>query len=82
MEFRYECRVKLFFGEADEAKGTLNALLPDLKLGHNRRSETSIKVNKAVLSLYIRARDAVALRASVNSCLKLIGLVQKTLEVG
>ncbi len=81
MRFKYSCKVRLFFKGKDEALTALNSLLPDLNSSHNRRSETKIKVNKAVLSLNITALDAVALRASLNSCLKLIGLVQKIAEV-
>lgn len=69
------------FNTGDEAANALNALLPDLKSNHNKRSKTKIKVNKAILSLNISALDAVALRASLNSCLKLIRAAKKVMEV-
>ena len=78
---KYKCMLKLFF-ESDKLAGLArDAVNPELSLVRHRRSETKIKVNKGVLSLNIIALDAVAMRASLNSVLKLIGLVQKTLEV-
>ena len=81
MKPKYNCTARLFFASEEGAFTALNALLPELDSAHNRRSETKIKVNKSVLSMDVIALDAVALRASLNSCLKLIGLVQKILEV-
>jgi tRNA threonylcarbamoyladenosine modification (KEOPS) complex Pcc1 subunit len=76
---KYNCLVKLSLGET--AAIVAKSLKPELDSKHNKRSETKIKLNKGVLSLNIKALDAVALRASLNSNLKLIGLVQKVLEV-
>ena len=81
MSFKYNCGVKFFFESNEEALNAAKCIEPELNSQHNRRSETKIKVNKGVLSLNIKALDAVALRASVNSTLKLIGLIQKVLEV-
>ncbi len=79
MGFNYSCRLRLSFDSGKLAENAKNAVLPDLR--SHKRSETEIKVNKDVLALNIGAVDAVALRASVNSTLKLIGLVQKISEV-
>ncbi|MAG22274.1 MAG: hypothetical protein CL943_03150 [Candidatus Diapherotrites archaeon] len=81
MKAEYACSVKLHFDTTEQAENVMNAILPDLNSVRNHRSETEIKVNKAILILNIKAQDAVALRASMNGCLKLIGLVQKILEV-
>ena len=79
MPEKYNCLVKLSIGE--NAAFAAESIKPELDSRHNKRSETKIKLNKGVLSLNIKALDAVALRASLNSSLKLIGLVQKVLEV-
>lgn len=73
--------LKLFFEKPEKADIALKAVLPEIDSKHNLRSSTKIKVNKCVLSLNIKAMDATALRASLNSALKLIGLTQKIAEV-
>ncbi len=81
MGFKYGCKVRLFFEPAGRADIALKAIKPELDSNRHNRSETKIKINKGVLSLNIKALDAVALRASLNSSLKLIGLVEKIMEV-
>lgn len=81
MKSKYECRVKLHFAKSGEALAAKDAVQHELDTARNLRSITGIKVNKDILSLNINAHDAVALRASLNSALKLIGLVQKIWEV-
>jgi len=78
----YACSVKLFYGNELAAKAAGNAIIPDLDSNHKKRSKIKVKVNKGILALNISASDPVALRASLNGSLKLIGLVQRVLEVG
>ena len=81
MDFNYKCGIELFFDSKKESLMVANSVLPDLNSSHYKRSKTKIKVNKNVLSLNIKASDPVALRASLNGCLKLISLAQKISEV-
>lgn len=57
------------------------ALAPELNAVHARRSTTSIGIKSTTLSVNIRALDASALRASLNSCLGSVIVSRNVLEV-
>jgi len=67
-------RLKLFFGSEKEAGIVFGSISPELHGSHERRSVTSMDINKNVISLKIDANDSTALKASLNSYMKLIAL--------
>jgi len=80
MEYPYSMKLTLELEDNSKAVNIEKALLPDLGRKDERRSKTTIKSNKNVLSVEIYAKDAVALRAAANSHLKLIALSHKILD--
>lgn len=64
-----------FSGEAT-AVAALRSLEPELGKAFEKRSKTSIKNNKNIVSLKITAEDEQALKASLYSYSRLIGLCQ------
>lgn len=81
MQFFLE--LELFFEREEFAKKVFMAIRPELlqELNEKRvRSISKIRVKNSVLKIKIEANDAVALRASFNSCLKPIALASDIIE--
>lgn len=72
--------LKLYFPSEKHASVAVKAIQPDLNAGHARRSTTSIGIKNRIISLDIRAQDAVAMRASLNSCMNSIILSKSVME--
>jgi len=70
----YSFSLMLFFSDNISAKIALNSLLPELRFWQRKRSQSEINVKKNVFSIKITAKDTTALKASLNSLIKLIGL--------
>ena len=70
----YSFSLMLFFPDNISAKIALNSLLPELRFWQRKRSQSKINVKKNVFSIKITAEDTTALKASLNSLIKLIGL--------
>lgn len=66
--------LKLEFPGQKTAKHIHDSLLVELGKGHERRSKTSVMVNNNILSLEIHSADKTAMKASINSYLKLIAM--------
>jgi len=74
-EFLFEAR--LFFPSEKEAEIALKAISVEKMSAVEKRSQTSMQTNKNFLTLKISAGDATALKASLNSYIKLISLVNE-----
>lgn len=70
----FECSLELEMELPSEENSRIveQAIAPEASLDYWERSTVGIKRNKKVLTLVIRARDATALRAVVNSFLRWI----------
>ncbi|MBU2260193.1 hypothetical protein KKC44_06365 [Patescibacteria group bacterium] len=65
----------MHFPSAGSARIVRNAILPEMHGKHEKRSTANMNINKNVLSLMVNAQDLTAMKASVNSYLKLVLLV-------
>lgn len=72
-----QARLEFLFPSIETAEHALQALEPDLNRKYEKRSQTVLKANKKVLSAHISASDEKALKASVQSLLKTVSLIQK-----
>lgn len=72
----YSLALMMHFPSLGLARSVRDAILPEMGGKHERRSEARMNINKNVLSLTVNARDLTALKASVNSHMKLIILAE------
>ncbi len=78
---KFDLSIKLSFPSEKKAEIAQRAVLPELNASHAKRSTTSISIKKTIISISIKADDAVALRAAINGCLNSIILASKMMEV-
>jgi len=78
---KFGLALKLHFPTEAQAKLVEKSVLPELNASHAKRSSTSLGIKNRIISINIKAQDAVALRASLNGCLNSIILVKEILEV-
>ena len=75
-------QLRLFFPTEKEAKIIFRSISPEFHGKHEKRARTAMDINKNVLSLQIDATDATALKASLNSYMKLIILGSNIINGG
>ena len=68
---------ELRFPDAIKARAAAKAVSPELRNSYEKRSKTSINANKNVVSLKVIASDESALKASMSSYSRLLGLCLK-----
>jgi len=66
--------IRLNFSSQKQLKIVLGALRPETETSSTPRSKVHMKIEDQSLILDFRARDTSALRASMNSYLRLIGV--------
>ena len=66
--------VRLKFSSKKQLKVVLHALKPETETSSTHRSKVYMTTEAQTLSLDFRAKDTSALRASINSYLRLIGV--------
>jgi tRNA threonylcarbamoyladenosine modification (KEOPS) complex Pcc1 subunit len=66
--------IRLNFSSEKQLKVVLGALRPETKTSATPRSKVHMKTEDQSLILEFRARDTSALRAAMNSYLRLIGV--------
>ena len=66
--------IRLNFSSEKQLKVVLQALRPETETSSTHRSKVHMKTEDQSLVLDFRARDTSALRASMNSYLRLIGV--------
>lgn len=66
--------VRLKFSSEKQLKIVLGALKPETETSATRRSKVHMKTEDERLVLEFRAKDTSALRAAINSYLRLIGV--------
>ena len=66
--------IRLNFSSAKQLKVVLEALRPEIETSVTSRSKVEMKAEGHGLILEFRARDTSALRAALNSYLRLIGV--------
>ena len=54
-----------------------DSLKPEIAMDIGQRAETSIKRNKEIIKIDISAPDVSSLRASINSLLRWMSMIQK-----
>ena len=69
--------VNIVFPSEKELKVVLHALEPETKLSSSSRSKVSLSTEGNKLILDLRAKDSSAMRAAVNSYLRLIDVAMK-----
>lgn len=69
--------IRLNFSSEKQLKVVLGALKPETETSATPRSKVHMKTEDQSLILEFRARDTSALRASMNSYLRLIGVAMK-----
>ena len=82
MERQFSLNLRLFFPDEKQAGMVFRSISPELHGKHEKRAATNMDINKNVLSLNINASDATALKASLNSYLKLIILSDNLIKGG
>lgn len=73
----YNLKLELFFEKPGNAEAVFLSLKPEVGLKHEKRSSTTMRLNKNVLLLNVNASDKKALKASLESYLKLAALAEK-----
>jgi len=66
--------IRLNFSSEKQLKAVLGALRPETETSSTPRSKVHMKTEAQSLILEFRAKDTSALRASMNSYLRLIGV--------
>ncbi|MEJ2271713.1 MAG: KEOPS complex subunit Pcc1 [Candidatus Bathyarchaeota archaeon] len=66
--------VRIDFSSKKALKVVLDSLRPETEISSTKRSEIQMRAEKQCLILEFRAKDTSALRASMNSYLRLIGV--------
>ena len=66
--------IRLNFSSEKQLKVVLQALKPETETSSTSRSEVHLKTEEQILILDFRATDTSALRAAMNSYLRLIGV--------
>ena len=66
--------VRLIFSSEKQLQAVLQALKPETETSSTSRSEVELKIENQSLILEFRAADTSALRAAMNSYLRLIGV--------
>jgi len=69
--------IRLNFSSEKQLEAVLGALRPETETSATPRSKVHMKTEDQSLILEFRARDTSALRASMNSYLRLIGVAMK-----
>ena len=69
-----QATVRLFFSSEKQLQVILQALKPEIETSSTRRSKVIMTAKGQGLVLDFMARDTSALRASINSYLRLIGV--------
>ena len=72
--------LEISFPDEKLPSSIIQSIKPDLGMQFERRSSSSINSYKNVLKLEINAKDAVAMKASFNSYIKLISLLSDIQE--
>jgi len=65
----------------NQAKDLLKAIKPEFKDTRFKRSSIKIASSKGKITFSIKADDATALSATVNSVIKLLTVYEKTIEL-
>jgi tRNA threonylcarbamoyladenosine modification (KEOPS) complex Pcc1 subunit len=78
---KFSLSLELHFLDGEKAVLVGNAVLPELKERHLKRSRVSLGIKKGIISININSQDAVAMRASLNGCLNSIILAESVMEV-
>ncbi len=82
MSYGYSLEIALDYPSSQSAEITANAIRPEMRQGFEKRSESSMNINKNILSLKVNAKDKTALKASFNVFMRLVILVDKLIESG
>ena len=69
-----QAAVRLNFSSEKQLQVVLQALKPETETSSTSRSEVQLKTENQSLILEFRAKDTSALRAAMNSYLRLIGV--------
>ncbi len=77
----YSLTLKIFFNEVLNPKIIKKVLNTELDKEFEKRSKTTIEVNKNDLIMKINASDSTALRASFNNYFKLVLLITKLYKI-
>ena len=78
---KFELGLKLHFLSERNASIACKTVLPDVSARHLKRSSISLSIKNRIISINIKAQDAVAMRASLNGCLNSIILAKNVMEV-
>ena len=73
--------IRLKFSSKDHAKTVLQALEPETKTMPTTRSQVEIEGDGKSLTIHFEAKDTSALRASINSYLRWISLIDDARSV-
>ncbi len=77
----FSLKLELFFETEKKARVSFEAVSLETGQKHEKRSKTTMDINKNVVLVKIIAMDASALKASLNSYAKLFLLSDNLLEV-
>lgn len=72
--------LNLFFESYEKAYNVLNALKPEINSTPEHRSKTTISIKNNCFTIKIISKDLTALKASINSYLKSIILINNLLK--
>ena len=78
---KFELCLNLHFLSEKGADIACKAISPDVSARHLKRSSISLSIKNTIISINIKAQDAIAMRASLNGCLNSIILAKNVTEV-
>ena len=73
------CETRISFRDKTQAKRVLNSILPDLEKDKKNRATTELSVKNNELVVKIQSKDTIALRAGINSILRVVSVLEKDL---
>ena len=76
-----ETEKQIVFSNDESAKAAVRAVSVELTNNYEKRSKTTITTNKNVVSLKIVAQDDSALKASLNTYERLLGLCKEISKI-
>ena len=77
---RAEAAIRIELPSEEQAKIVMRALRPEIESSPTRRSEVEIGLDGRKVLLRFKAEDTTALRASVNSYIRWVKLIEDTLS--
>ena len=81
LEWKALAEIQIAFETEKQAKAMLDALRPEIIRPPTQRSKIEVALSKNHLSLKIRAKDIISLRAAINSHMRFLKTWKSSIQI-